>query len=136
MPVAQPAIKPALRPILSIVLLIVGIALIAWSFIWASIATGSSTWSQEQARKYQAAATKLHSLSHQYAQEAARGNEAAVRDDLDKARAEYQSLRGELESAIGRPRYIAWMLRLAGLLLLIGGVVSLLMLPAPSPGRS
>ena len=118
---AEPAKKLGWQQVLAALLLAGGLALVAWSFIWSNISTRSAAWSQEQAREYQATSIKLHGLSHQFAHEAQRGNEASVRAELDAAQAEYDVLRGQLESAMAWPSRIALAVRIGGLLLIVTG---------------
>ena len=122
---------PVWRQVLAAFLLIAAIGLIAWSFILPGASNQRAAWSQEQARDYQAAAIKLHGLSHEFAHESREGNEEALRPELDKAQAEYDALRIQLESAMARPQRIAWILRFGGVLLAVGGAAILLLLPAP-----
>jgi hypothetical protein len=128
----EPAKGRAWQIIFAVILVAGGFGLIAWSFIWPSVSSRRSGWSQDQAREYQAASARLHSLSHQHAHAAERGNEAAVRAELDKAQANYEVLRGELESAMRRPRRIAILLRLAGLALVGAGAMILYFGPPPT----
>jgi Flp pilus assembly protein TadB len=128
---ASRARKPAWRQVLAAVLLIAAIGLIGWSFVLPSASSRRAAWSQEQALEYQAASIKLHSLSHEFAHEARKGNEEALRPALDKADAEFEALRAELESAMGRPRRVVWLLRFGGVLLAAGGAAILFLLPPP-----
>jgi hypothetical protein len=131
----EPADSPAWRSLIAIILLISGLGSIAWSFIALNVSTGRTAWSEEQAREYQAASSRLHSLSHQFAQQANRGNETVARQ-LKQAEADYDSLRGQLESAMARPQRIAILLRVAGLLLLVvGGACLYFGRPEPGGGK-
>jgi hypothetical protein len=121
----EPTSKLARGEVIAGLLLASGLALVAWSFIWTSVSGRPAGWSQEQAREYQAASAKLHGLSHEYVHESERGNEGAVRAELEQAQAEYDVLRGQLESAMHRPRRIALVMRFGGLLLIVIGAVSL-----------
>ena len=125
----EPAKKLGWQQVLAALLLAGGLALVAWSFIWSNISTRSAAWSQEQAREYQATSIKLHGLSHKFAHESQRGNEASVRAELDAAQAEYDVLRGQLESAMAWPSRIALAVRIGGLLLVVTGGVSLYFAP-------
>ena len=121
----EPATVATSRHVLAAIMLAVGIGAAVLSFAWTSISSGRSKWSNEQARKYQTAAAKLHGLSHEYAHQAREGNERGIRDRLAKAQAEYESLHALLESAIARPKQVAWALRVVGILLMAAGALGL-----------
>jgi len=110
------------------VLIVVGMAMIALSFAWPTKASQRGAWSLEQAQRYQAAAIKLHGLSHDVA-DASPDSEAAVRAELNQARTEYDALRNDLDAAISRPRRWSWLLKAAGILVLLLGCAHLFMLP-------
>jgi hypothetical protein len=130
----EPANTLAWQPVLAALLVVGGFGLVAWSFVWPSVSNSTAGWSPEQARDYQAASAKLHSLSHQSVHAAGQENEAQVRAELHKAQAEYDLLRGQLDSALDRPWRMAWWLRLSGLTLVGVGGVSLYFRPPPSTG--
>jgi hypothetical protein len=109
-------------------LILVGVAVIALSFVWPTNASQRGGWSLEQARRYQAAAIKLHGLSHDVAHASA-DREAAIRAELNSAKTEYGALRNDLDAAISRPRRWSWILRTAGILALILGGTRLFTLP-------
>ena len=117
--------------ILSAALLLGGIGLIAWSFMGIRPSAGNSGWSRERARDYQAAAIKLHGLSHDSVHATQPEKIQAVDAELKKAHAEYDALRSELESAIARPKQVAWMLRIGGVVLALVGGGLLYKLPMP-----
>jgi hypothetical protein len=106
---------------LALTLVICGLASFAISFIWPNQATSRANWSTEDAKAYQSASVKLHALSHESVHAAGTKNEKAIREKLDQAEAEYNALRGELDSAIERPKQIRIALRVAGLLSVAGG---------------
>lgn len=114
------------------VLIVVGVAMIAVSFVWPTKASQRGAWSLEQAMRYQAATMKLHGLSHDVAH-ATPDREAAVREELNEARADYDALRKDLDAALSRPRRWAWLLRAAGILTLLLGGARLFTLPADDP---
>jgi hypothetical protein len=108
---------------LSALLIAAGVGVIAISFVWPTRATQRRAWSMEQAKQYKAAAGKLHSLSHEITHADA-NREAAVRQELNTAQAEYDALRRDLDAALSRPRRWAWIMRSAGILAIcIGGAV-------------
>lgn len=108
---------------LAALLIFIGVGCIAASFVWPTSASRGRGWSNEQAKQYQATAGKLHGLSHEIAHAEA-DREAAVREELQKARAEYDDLREELDAAISQPRRWAWILRVGGVLAVcLGGVL-------------
>src|SRR5262245_54898937 len=122
----EPAKKPlAWQPIVAAVLLAGGVGTVALSFVWARVFDARANWTTEQAREYQAAAVKLHSLSHEYAQQTRQGPEQQMRDKLEAAKTEYESLQGQLEAARARPANVALGLRLSGLALMAAGGVGL-----------
>jgi len=100
-----------------------------------SKASRRGAWSDDQAKQYQASAIKLHGLSHEVAH-AKSDQEAAVRKELKAAQAEYDVLRGDLESALGRPQRLAWVLRFGGLLFVMVGGGLLFMLPESNRDES
>ena len=130
----EPATQLTSRHVVAAILVVGGLGLVALSFIWANVSTARSAWSQEQALEYQATSSKLHSLSHQFAQEAQRGNDQAIRAELEKTRAEYGELRAQLEGAMARPARIAFWLRIFGLLLIAAALVSAFWQPGTSRG--
>jgi hypothetical protein len=109
------------RAISALSMLMVGVLLVGLSLVWARFVTGRSAWSDQQAREFQAASTKLHSLSHDFAHKAEHGDTEAIRPDLDKAQAHFAELNAQLESARNRPARIATILRFTGLLLAVAG---------------
>jgi len=108
---------PVWRTLASFLLLAGGVALVALSFIWPGEATSRANWSPEQAKAFSAARAKLHSASNETIRAAGSNNQKSARDKLDVAKAEFDSLRDQLESAIARPKHIALALRIAGFLL-------------------
>jgi hypothetical protein len=113
------------RTIVAVVLLVGGIGMVALSFVWPRVADARANWSTEQARQFQAAAAMLHSLSHQHAQQLRQGDDREMRDKLEVAKREYESLHGQLEAARARPGNIAVGLRLAGVALMAAGGIGL-----------
>jgi hypothetical protein len=106
---------------LSILLLLVGAGLVVWSFVQSSLPRARAAWTQEQADQYQATAVKLHGLSHEAIHASGSPKEIEVKAELEKAQAEYDVLRTQLESAIARPKRIAWIVRIAGILIMAAG---------------
>jgi hypothetical protein len=129
--------SPTVWPVaLAGLLLIAGIASIVLSFSRYVAASGQVAWSQDEALQYQAAAVKLHGLSHQFVHESRQGNQQSVRAELDKAQTEYDALRTQLESAMNRSKYIARMLRVSGVLLMTGAALCLYLQPRSGRGPS
>jgi hypothetical protein len=92
--------------------------------------TRSGAWTSEQAKQYQSASSKLHGLSHKLVH-ANPEEQRAVRDELRQAKAEYDGLRSQLDSARSRPQRWSWALRIAGILAFcIGGA---LLYTSPEP---
>jgi hypothetical protein len=125
MPDPEPERSLAWQTVVAVLLVAAGFLLIAWSFIWPSVSSRATGWSQEEARSYQAASARLHSLSHQSAHATPSENEARVQAELAQARAEYHALRDQLDRALDRPRRVAWWLRIGGLGLIAAGATSL-----------
>jgi hypothetical protein len=113
---------------LAALLIVAGVGVISISFVWPTRATQRRAWSLEQAKQYQAASSKLHGLLHEKAN-AQPGRDVTVRKQLDSAKAEYDALRRDLDSAMSRPQRWAWMLRLGGMLAVFLGGVLLFTLP-------
>jgi hypothetical protein len=110
-----------LRPIASGFAVIAGLVLFAVSFIWPAASTQSAAWSTERAVEYQSASSNLHRLSHEYARTAGTEESKQVQAELDKAKSEFATLSEDLESAIARPKRLAWYLRIgAAILVAIG----------------
>ena len=112
-----------LRPILCGLAVILGLILFAASFIWPKSSTRSANWSTEQAVEYQAASANLHRLSHEYARTAGTDEAQKVRAELDKAQSDFATLSEDLESAIRRPKRLAWYLRIGAAILVVAGAV-------------
>jgi hypothetical protein len=110
-----------LRPILGGLVVIVGLVLFAVSFVWPTSSSSSTTWSTEQAIEYQTASKNLHSLSHEYARAAGTEEAQEVRAKLDKAKSEFATLSEDLESAIARPKRLAWYLRIGACVMVLAG---------------
>jgi hypothetical protein len=124
MPNSEPRSSADRRTVAAITLLTAGIALLALSFAWTWWATGRSSWSDQQALKFQEASSRLHSLSHEYAHEAQHGDTDALRSQLAEAQARFGEMRAQLETAQNRPKRVAMMIRVAGLLMaVIGGAI-------------
>jgi hypothetical protein len=110
------------RTLIPAVLVIGGILLILGSLLLPTSVTGRAGWSPEQAKKYQEAAVKLHSLSHASLHTSPEADQPAKRKELQQAEADYNAIRSQLDSAIARPKKITWAIRLAGVALVaIGG---------------
>ena len=114
--------KPAQLSSLAAGLLALGILLLAVSFFWPGQSVSRAAWSPEQAKAYQAASVKLHSLSQETVATAGSNNEKAIRAKLAQAEAEYKAIRSQLDSAIDRPKHITLALRIAGSLMAIAGL--------------
>jgi hypothetical protein len=99
--------------------------MVALSFVWTRVSDAQGNWSNDQARKYQAASQKLHSLSHEYARQSRQGLDQQMRDNLDAAKSDYESLRGDLDAARARPANVAFGLRLAGVAMMAAGGLGL-----------
>lgn len=114
-----------LRLILCGLLVVLGLVLFAISFVWPAFSTRSASWSTEQAVEYQAASANLHRLSHEYARTAGTEKSRQVRAELDKAQSDFATLSGDLESAIARPKRLAWYLRIGAALLVAAGAAGI-----------
>jgi predicted negative regulator of RcsB-dependent stress response len=110
------------RTALAIALIAVGLLLVVASVVMPASATGGTYWSREQAKQYQAASVKLHSLSHTAAN-AAPEKQQQLRKDLQDAEKEYALRRADLDAAIGRPHRVITILRVAGIALVAAGGV-------------
>lgn len=118
----EQAKPPARQSSLAVFLLAGGILLLAISFFWPGQSLSRSAWSSEQAQAYQAASVKLHGLSQETVATAGSNNDKANREKLERAEAEYKAIRAQLDSAIDRPKYITYTLRILGSLLAIAGL--------------
>lgn len=109
------------RQVCSLATLVLGVAIIALSLIWTRVSTGRYAWSDKQALEYQAASSKLHSLSHEFAHQETSAESDALRPDLEAAQAHFSEVRAQLEAARQQPARIALILRLAGILIAVAG---------------
>jgi hypothetical protein len=98
-------------------LLIAGLLLIGVSFIWPSSSTNGGGWTPKQAKQYQAASEKLHSLSHAALHPTSDTDLKAQRRELEQAQADYSVIRSQLDSAIAWPRRVAIAMRIVGILM-------------------
>jgi hypothetical protein len=121
----EPRASVNLRPILCGLAVIVGLVLFAVSFVWPATSTNSTAWSTEQAVEYQSASSNLHRLSHEYARTAGTEKAQQVRAELDKAQSEFATLSDDLESAIARPKRLAWYLRIGAAILVAAGAAGI-----------
>jgi hypothetical protein len=110
--------------------------MIGSSFLFASSQSpGLGRWDDRQAAAYQQAASRLHELSHEAAEaaEANEGGEARVHEELAAARAKYDALRSQLDSARRAPVRLAAVLRWAGIALSMGGVLVYIVVTTSEP---
>jgi hypothetical protein len=114
--------QPAPQSSLAAVFLAGGILLLAVSFFWPGQSVSRAAWSPDQAKAYQAASVKLHSLSQETVTTPGSNNNKANREKLAQAEAEYKAIRSQLDSAIDRPKYITYALRILGSLFAITGL--------------
>ena len=114
--------QPARQSSLAAVLLAGGVLLLVVSFFWPGQSVSRSTWSPEQAKAYQAASVKLHGLSQETVAAADSNNDKANREKLARAEVEYKAIRSQLDSAIDRPKYITYAMRIFGSLFAIAGL--------------
>src|SRR5262245_1216598 len=105
----------------AVAMLLLGVVFVGVSFVWASVSTGRSEWSDEQARAYQAASADLHSLTHKYGEHLSGAKGEAIPPELQQARAKYDELRGQLDTARARPLALALALRVTGMALAVVG---------------
>jgi hypothetical protein len=119
----QPVNPPVWRQSLATFLVAAGLAIIAISFIWPGDAASRASWSTEQAQAYSAASAKLHGLSVETVGAAGSEKEKAIREKLDQAKAEFDVLHNQLESAINRPRHISTAMRILGALIAASGAI-------------
>jgi hypothetical protein len=119
----RPVNPPVWRQSLAALLVVAGLAIITVSFIWPGKAASRASWSDEQAQAYSAASAKLHGLSFETVGAAGSDKEKAFREKLDKAKAEYDVLHNQLESAINRPRHISTAMRILGALIAASGAI-------------
>lgn len=105
------------------ILLSGGVALILFSFMLPARLLSQSNWTPEQAKQYQAASLKLHSLSHASLHSTPEADREAQQNQLKQADADYQAIRSQLDSATKRPKNIAFAMRILGAgLLIVGGI--------------
>src|SRR4051812_31606492 len=97
--------RRAQAPWIAVLLLVCGVAILTVSFIWPSDAASRSNWSQENAKAYQAASIKLHSLSHESAHSVGKPDEDSVRKEFEQAKTEYTDIRRQLDNTIEGPKH-------------------------------
>lgn len=73
---------------LSTIAVIAGLALVAVSWIWPSLAGGRQNWTEEQAESYAQAAASLHTLNYQAAQAKAQATRRGFTSNPQAALAE------------------------------------------------
>lgn len=108
------------RGTLCLVSIVVGLLFVALSLWLPDKALTGRSWSPEQAKEYQAAALKLHTLSHT-AIHAAPDKQQQLRQQLQDAEKEYAAHRAELDTALARPHRTMITLRFAGIVLAAAG---------------
>lgn len=113
------------------ILLIGGMALVLLSSLLPAKLLSPSSWSTEQAKQYQAASLKLHSLSHAALHSTPETDRKAQQKELRQADADYKDIRAQLDAATSRPKHIAFALRVFGAGLLIIGGIALYRLRTP-----
>ncbi len=84
---------------LAAVLIVAGIGLIVLSVFCTGSAVSQANWSPEQAKQYQQASLKLHSLSHE-PNTTTDADRQSYHRELKQAESEYQAIRARLDSAI------------------------------------
>ena len=119
------------RAAIPLVLLVGGVVLLLASFFLPSSMLGHGGWSTEDAKRYQAASVRLHTLSHT-AVHAKPADQPQMRKDLAEAQSDYESIRIQLDSAIAGPRRTALTLRIVGGLFLVAGGISAYLTRHPS----
>ena len=119
---SEPAKQPTHRPAIAAGLLGMGILLLVLSFFWPGQSISRTAWSPEQAKAYQAASVKLHTLSQQTVTTAGSNSDKVNREKLAEAETEYKAIRTQLDSAIDRPKHLTYALRIVGALLAITGL--------------
>ena len=100
---AAEAIRPALW---ATGLLAVGIIALALSLFWPGEVAGHGSWSLGQAKAYQDASIKLHSLSQQGVAAAGSEKEKSIRQNLAKAETEFKALKSDLAAGLYHPKRI------------------------------
>jgi Flp pilus assembly protein TadB len=120
MAINEPEHRTDWRTALAIALIATGLLLVVASVIIPAGAAAGTNWSPEQAKQYQAASVKLHSLSQSSAA-ATPEKRRELKSQLQDAEKDYASRRADLDSAIGRPNRMRWFLRLAGVVVAAAG---------------
>jgi cytochrome c biogenesis protein CcdA len=120
---SEPEHRTDWRTALAIALIALGLLLVMVSVIMPAGTAGGTNWSPEQAKQYQAASVKLHSLSHSSAS-ANPEKQRELKNQLQEAEKDYASRRADLDSAIGRPTRVRWILRMVGIAVAAAGGVS------------
>ena len=87
------------RSALAAVALVAGIGLILLSVFCPGGSASHANWSPEQAKQYQQASLKLHSLSHA-PNTSTEAEQQAYHRELKQAEADYQAIRAKLDSAM------------------------------------
>jgi predicted negative regulator of RcsB-dependent stress response len=113
------------RDSLVAITLLSGLVMVLLSFVWPAISIGQSAWSDEKAAEYQSASADVHRLSMQAGSAAPEDQSRAQQDALADAQSKYASLRAELDAAREQPARFAKVIRYAGIVLLVGGLIGL-----------
>jgi len=105
--------------------ILVGVVLLGVSFLPA-LAGGQARWSKEQALEYQQASLRIQELTHTLASQTPETASRKSADEFQDALGHFHDLQSNLETARGQSGHLAAVLRVAGLLLLVGGAISFL----------
>lgn len=109
----------------SILVVVVGIGLLATSFLpW--LAGGRARWSKEQALEYQQASLRIQELTHKLASQTPETASRDTADDFQDALDHFHDLQSKLETARGQSGHLAAVLRVVGLVLVVGGAIRLI----------
>ena len=120
----KPGETPSSQQGFAVVLVVIGVVFIGLSILWPRVSRPDANWPAEKAREYQAASSKLHSLSQQSVRLPPEEQTRALRDELADAQARYTELRSELDGVRDRPGRIASVLQWIGAALAVAGVLA------------
>ena len=115
--------RPSRAAVIAPVGIVIGILMIVASFLVPHRPIGRANWSNAQASEYQQTALRLHELSHEAAEAADKSAKDAVAEELATARAKFDSIRSELDSATQLPQRFGAVLRWGGVLASAAGIV-------------
>lgn len=105
--------------------IVVGLVLLIVAFFWSGSSTPPSSWTEEDAKAYIEAGSKLHDMSFSVRKDNEKpraGDGKVSREELLAQKAAYEKSRESLESSRSQRKMASWMAFGVGMLLTVGGL--------------